>query len=336
MEDCELSEKVGFAIIGCGRMGSRRARTIINNKQAELICASDIIKDKAKALGKEFGCDYYQEYAGVLNHGNVDCVIICVPNKFHMPLSIKAMRARKHVWCEKPLGRNPEEASKMVEVASNNEVFLKTGSNLRYFPSVIKARELLNNDAIGEILFLRGWVGNNGEWLKDDWFSDADMAGGGTFLDNGCHLLDLTRLFLGEVKECTGKVATVFWSNVFPLEDNGFGIFSTSDGKQAFIQSSWTEWAGYMYLEVYGKGGYIIIENRNKQSKTIVGDKKGKRKIFDYSLQPSASYQLELDDFVKSIDRGNQPQASGYDGLRAVQMAYGIYESSRTGRTVKI
>jgi len=330
-----MPKKLKFAIIGCGRMGSRRAEAIKNHKEAELVCVVDSFKSKAEALGRKFCCPHYEDYRDALSCVDIDCVIVSTPNKFHRPISVKAMKMGKHVFCEKPLARNPEEALEMVEVASKSNVFLKTGSNLRYFLSVIKARELLHGKLIGDIIFLRGWIGNDGRHLKDSWYSDPEMAGGGTFLDNGCHLLDLLRLFLGEVEECMGQVVTAYWP-IFPLEDNGFAIFKTTDGKQSFIQSSWTEWNGYMYMEIVGEEGYIYIDNRNGLCKTIVGNREKMLEVFDYSLQSPTSYQLEFEDFIKAIREKRQPLASGYDGLRAVRMAYGVYESSKTGKTVKI
>lgn len=324
-----------FAVIGCGRMGFRRMKTIADHSDAELVSIVDENPHLAKELSEKFECNCFRNFKDVINDENVDCVVVSVPNKFHAPISIAALENGKHVFCEKPLASNPKEAFAMVQAAEEHRCFLKTGSNLRYFPNVEKAKTLIDHDMIGTTLYLRGWIGNSGEHISNSWYSSAEMSGGGTFLDNGVHLLDLVRLFLGEVETCFGEVATSYWP-ITPLEDNGFGIFRTSNGKTAFIQSSWTEWAGYMYLEIYGSNGSINIDCRNRQCITTLIEKSGERQLFDFSLLPPVSYEHEFDEYVKALRAGRQPLASGFDGMRAVQMAYGVYESSQTKRLVHI
>ena len=328
-----MSDKLRFAAIGCGRMGLRRAKTIIDHPDTALVCVADSDHEKAKAAAKDLGT----ESAGneeAINRKDVDCIVVSVPNKFHPSTVIPALNQGKHVWCEKPLARNPDDALQMVEAAIKSKAFLKTGANLRYFPNVQKARQLLSQQAFGEVLFVRGWIGNAG-WQLKSWFSDPDMIGGGAFLDNGSHLLDIYRWLLGEVVECIGYSTTAYWP-ISPLEDNAMGIFKFADGKLGFLHSSWTEWAEYMYMEIYGKEGYLRIDNRQSTSTATLGKRDGSREVFDYSKEPPQSYTLEFDDFVKAIRAGRQPLPSGFDGLRAVQMAQGVYESSRSGRSMNL
>jgi myo-inositol 2-dehydrogenase / D-chiro-inositol 1-dehydrogenase len=114
------------------------------------------------------------------------------------------------------------------------------------------------------------------------------------------------------------------------------GVFKFANGRLASLHSSWTEWAEYMYVEIYGKEGYIRIDNRLPSCLTTHGRKDGPAEVFDFSKDPPQSYALEFDDFVKAIRGKRQPQPSGLDGLRAVQMAYGVYESSRSGKSVPL
>jgi len=258
---------------------------------------------------------------------------VAVPNKWHLETVVASLEAGKHVFCEKPLARNPDEARAMVAAADRAGKTLKTGSNLRFFPSLLKAKELLDARAIGDLLFLRSWIGHDG-WVRQRWFADPDVSGGGTFLDNGCHVLDIARWFMGEVRSCTGAVQTGLWP-VQPLEDNGFGIFEMAGGT-ATIQASWTEWAGYMYMEVYGKEGFVRIDNRGANCRTTLGDRSGKEEVFDFSAEPADSYQREMDEYVSAIHAGRQPIPSGSDGMRAVEMAWSVYESARTGRRVAL
>jgi predicted dehydrogenase len=328
-----MSEKLRFATIGCGRMGLRRMKSIIDHPDTELICVADSDNDRAKQVAKDTKTEHVI-VEDAITRPDLDCVVISVPNKFHPETVVPALENGKHVWCEKPLARNPEEGLQMVKAAIGSGSFLKTGSNLRYFPSVQKAKELLDKAAIGEVLFVRGWIGNAG-WQLKSWYSDSDTIGAGTFLDNGSHLLDIYRWFLGEPVECVGYSSTVHWP-ISPLEDNAMGVFKFANGRLASLHSSWTEWAEYMYVEIYGKEGYIRIDNRLPSCLTTHGRKDGPAEVFDFSKDPPQSYALEFDDFVKAIRAKRQPQPSGLDGLRAVQMAYGVYESSRSGKSMPL
>lgn len=309
-------------------------KAIRNHPETELVCLSDNDREAATRFSREMNCEFHKDWEAAVTRPDVDCVVVSVPNKLHHPIAVAALNLGKHVWCEKPLARNPQEALGIARAAANAQGYLKVGSNLRYFPNILKAKELLDSSALGEVLFLRGWVGNSG-WPVKMWFSDADLSGGGTFLDNGCHLMDIVRWFVGEPRACVGHVSTLHWP-ISPLEDNGMGIF-TFDGKmQAFVHASWTEWAEYMYLEVYGSKGYLRVDNRGKTCTTICGRQDGTQQVFDYSEVPPRSHDLEFEDFVRSVRNATQPRPDGFDGLRAVQMAYAVYESSRSGRRVEV
>ena len=329
-----MNAKLRFAVIGCGRMGLRRINLIRNHPLAELRYVEDSNDEVAKKVSRQVGCQYFSGWEKLLKCPDVDCVVVSVPNKFHHDVCIAALRTGKHVFCEKPLARNPVEAQEIVEELQRSQGSLKVGSNLRYFPSVLKAKELLDEDRIGKILFARGWIGHSG-WQVGTWYSDPEMIGGGTLLDNGCHLLDLYRWFLGEVESCIGFVSTTLWP-IAPLEDNAMAMFRFAEGKIAFLQSSWTEWAGYMYLELYGTRGILRIDNRGQSCTTILSDREGQNSVYDYSHEPPKSYLLEFDDYIKAILNGKQPLPSGFDGLRAVQMVYAVYQSARLGKEVKI
>jgi predicted dehydrogenase len=314
-------------------MGRRRARTIVGHPLARLVCVADVKEEDARSIASEHGVPWFRSYEEVVAWPDVDCVVVAVPNKWHLETVVASLEAGKHVFCEKPLARNPDEARAMVAAAEGAGKTLKTGSNLRFFPSVLKAKELLDARAIGDPLFLRSWIGHDG-WNQQWWFTDPDVSGGGTFLDNGCHVLDIGRWFMGEVRSCIGAVQTGLWP-VQPLEDNGFGIFEM-DGGTVTVQASWTEWAGYMYMEVYGKEGFVRVDNRGATSLAARGHRSGEQVVFDFSAEPANSYEREMDDYVRAICAGQQPLPSGFDGLRAVEMAWGVYESARTGRKVAL
>jgi predicted dehydrogenase len=324
-----------FAVIGAGRFAVKRADVINNlpSGRAELKAVVDVDLERAKTLAKKYNCEAFSDYHKLLEHDDIDSVIVATPNKYHCEISEAFLEAGKNVLCEKPITRNLEEAKKLVEAAKKSKAFFKTGSNHRYFPNVQKAKELLDQNKIGRLIFARGWIGNNGQYVQNRWFWDRELSGGGTFLDNGCHIMDIFRWLLGEVSECKGYTIHDVWPT--ELEDTGLALYKTVNGKVFFLQSSWIEWSGYMYMEFYGENGFIFVDSRFCNSVTL-GRRDGYYETFDFSSLPSVSHQLEILDFIEKIENKIQPIPSAYDGMRVVEMVQALYEASRTEKTVKL
>lgn len=318
-------------------MGKRRASAIVHNPNSELVCVVDNCITQAKSLAEQLDCEFYTNCDEAIKKDGIDAIIISMPNKYHADISTKSMTKGKHVFCEKPMAITSEEAKLMVKTALKEGVFLKAGSNVRFFSNIEKAKEIIHSGALGRVLFARGWIGHQGWNLKpSSWFTDPELIGGGTMLDNGCHIIDIIRQFMGETKECLGYCSTLLHKLPDTLEDNAVGILIGLNGAPALIQSSWTEWNGYFYLEFYGENGALYIDNRGTEAKTIIKKKSDDIQIFDYSKEPQISFQKEIDDFISSVRTGRQPLPSGYDGMRVVQIINGLYESARRGSKVLV
>jgi len=227
---------------------------------ARLVYTVDLDEKKARLAAVQSGCEYSTDYRTILDRGDIDCAIVATPNNVHAKASVYAMSRGKHVLCEKPLASSLEEAMRMVQAAEDNLVKLKVGSNLRYFPNVVQAKKTLEDESIGKLMFLRGWIGNSGSHLKGSWYSKPEIMGGGTLLDNGHHLIDLSSWFLGNISHAVGYVCTLVHDT--PSEDNAVAVLNTNEGTFALIQSSWTEWNGYTYIEIYGHKGSMMLDCR--------------------------------------------------------------------------
>ena len=145
--------------------------------------------------------------------------------------------------------------------------------------------------------------------------------------------MDIFRWILGEVSECKGYTLNNVWPT--ELEDTGLALYKTVDNKVFFLQSSWVEWSGYMYMEFYGTDGFIFVDSRFHNRATL-GNRDGYNETFDFSSVPPASHKMELLDFIEKIENKVQPSPSAYDGMRVVQMVHALYEASKTDKTVKL
>lgn len=324
-------------VIGCGGVGRRRSQIVLDEPGASLVAVVDIDQGRAEATARERGCDAMTDAHAAIARADVDAVVISTSNDQHAPLGIAALRAGKHVLVEKPLARQPDEAAELVAAARTSGRVLQTGFNHRFYPSVKKARELVREGAIGEPILCRCRYGHGGRTtFPQEWFTDKALSGGGTFLDNGVHALDLFRVFLGDFAEATGFVGNLVWQ-VQPCEDNGMGIFRTRDGKMAMLHSSWTQWEINFGFEIFGREGWLNCESNERL--TMGG------RVAHIGHPPTQSWNLvgsersfadDFAEFAAAVREGRDPDATGEAGLAAVEMAHAVYEASSSGRTVRL
>ncbi len=314
-------------------MGARRAHAVAKHPDTTLVSVTDVDASLAREVAASLDCDVAADVKALVARTDLDTVVVCSPNRLHMPHAIAAMENGKHVICEKPLACTPAEAVTMVQAAERCSVTLKVGSNLRFFDSVQKAQELLSAGSVGEPFSLRGWIGNDG-WAAKSWFIDPALSGGGTILDNGCHLFDLARWFVGDAKTCTGSTYSLYWDAA--VEDNGVGLFTIGSGGFAVIHSSWTEWTTYFCFDVYGPEGVVTVENRLPTRRTTLVRRDGVRRVFDFTAPMNDTYGMELAAYVDARRLGTPPEPTGMDGLRVVEMADAVYRSAASGSAVVV
>jgi predicted dehydrogenase len=301
---------------------------------------ADIDEHHASTTASSVGASSTLDWRQIIDHSGIDAVVVCTPNKHASPIGVAALEAGKHVLCEKPLGRNSTEAERLVATARAAGLTLKTGFNHRHHPAISKAHTLCTNGDLGPLLTVRAAYGHGGRPGYDtEWRADPDLAGGGELLDQGVHLIDLARWFLGDFVAATGVTATWFW-DVHPLEDNCFALLRTGDGKVANIHSSWTQWKNLFRFEVFGRDGFILVEGLGGSygaERLTFGRRlptSGPPVIQDFLFEgEDVSWALEWQEFTHAIAEHRPPLGDGCDGLAASDVVEAIYASSRDGTT---
>jgi len=328
-----------FGLIGCGDIGQIRARAVAQAGPFRLTAVSDLVEDRARSLASRHGAAVERSWQALVARKDVDVILVSTPPTLHATMCVQALQSGKHVLCEKPLARTPTECKDILKAAEANQRLLATGFNYRFFPSIQKARALLDSGLIGELDHVRSYAGYSAATHSHSWLRDADVMGGGALRDNGIHLLDLTRYFLGEVAEVQGFATDVSWR--FPgCEDNGFALLRSSTGKIASLQASWTEWKGYRFeIALYGTKGYIQAScfpmiTRVAWSQEVGG--RTRRRLYCFPLthfwERLRSYRwVVLQSFIQELRalaqelQGRPTElAKGYDGLRAVEIAHAV------------
>jgi predicted dehydrogenase len=325
-------------IVGAGLQGRRRAQALKAVGGSELVIVADVSLDAAAALAAHAGCRATSKWADVVAH-DVETVVVCTPPHLHAEIAIAAMTGGKHVLCEKPLARKVDEARAMLRTARESGVRLGCGFNLRHHPGIRQARRWHEDGAIGEIDWIRCRYGIGGRPGYDrNWRARAGISGGGQLMDQGVHLLDLCRWFLGDFAEVSGMTAARFW-DIAPLEDNAFALLRTARDQVASLHASWTQWKPLFSFEVSGHDGYLLVDGLGGAygtERAILGRRDFAAPFHEEIVEfrgEDRSWDEEWRDFAAAVQEGREPMASGEDGLAALELAHAIYESARSGKT---
>jgi predicted dehydrogenase len=326
---------LSVAIVGAGGIGRIRANSILESKQGNVSWVADVDVRRAEELAMLSHARPTANWRDAISDPTVDCVVVSTPTKFHAEIATEALESGKHVLCEKPLARDVQEARAVVEAAERTNRVLKTGFNYRQMAHVRKAQELLKAGAIGSPYFLRCRYGHGGRpHYEDHWCTDADLSGGGVLQEQGIHIVDLIRVFLGEPVRVMAEVQRYFWP-FRQTEDNCFCLFKTAIGQVAQIHVSWTQWKNIMEIEIFGPDGYLLLEGRDghygPQCLTL-----GKRQpthgkpveeMFTFEHAES-SWDREWQEFARMISNGSERHSAALQGLQTQELVDAAYRSA--------
>ncbi|MBE0558435.1 MAG: Gfo/Idh/MocA family oxidoreductase, partial [Proteobacteria bacterium] len=208
----------GVAIVGCGLVGRKRAQAL---GRARLVACADIAFERSRELAATVpGAYAASDWRELVGRTDVDIVVVSATNDVLAEVTKAAILEGKHVLVEKPAARSVGELDSVIEAERNAGVSVRVGFNHRYHPALQKAHELISNGEAGELMFIRGRYGHGGRLgYEKEWRADPLISGGGELLDQGIHLIDLSRWFLGDFPSVNGIAQTAYWD--MPVEDNG-------------------------------------------------------------------------------------------------------------------
>ncbi len=327
---------IRIGIVGAGLIGRKRAEAIASlsaNLKVDLV--SDIDGEKAAALGLSCNAASCVDWRDLTRRDDIDGVIVATPNKFTREIALSALEHGKHVLCEKPLGRNAGEAEAIWSKAKERGLILMTGFNHRFHSAIHAAKKVADEGGIGKIYIMRAVYGHGGRpGYEKEWRASRDICGGGELLDQGVHVIDLFRWFMGEFDEVFGNVETFYWD--MEVEDNAFAMFRTGRGQVATMHTSWTQWKNKFLLEIIGEKGYLVMDGLGGSygmEKLIIGKRKVSGGAPDEEIiefpGPDISWREEMKEFALAIMENREPIGSGYDGVMANRLIGAVYESAR-------
>lgn len=328
---CILTPKPSLraAIVGCGLIGRKRAGAL---PAGTVTVCCDVSAERATQLAAATrGAAPSVDWEATVCRGDVDAVFVATTHDQLAPVAAAAAAAGKHVLIEKPGARSVGELDAVAAAAAKSGALVRVGFNHRYHRAFRKAREIFESGALGEMMFIRGRYGHGGRPGYDrEWRAVPALSGGGELIDQGAHLIDLSRWFLGDFPGVRGSARTYFWD--MPVEDNGFLLLETARGQVAFLHASWTEWKNLFSFEISGRAGKLEISG--------LGGSYGPERLTWYKMSaemgppetsaweyPMAddSWHAENTAFLEDIRLVRQPDPGIADAQAALRIIESVY-----------
>jgi myo-inositol 2-dehydrogenase/D-chiro-inositol 1-dehydrogenase len=339
-------KKTKVAILGAGFIADIHAESYKRFvPEAEIVAVYTRDKNKADAFAAQHQIPKsFDDLDAIIGQSDCDVVDICLPNFLHHEATLKAAAAGKHIIIEKPLAVTLEQADEMIDVCKKSGVKLMYAEELCFAPKYERAREMVNEGAVGDIYMLKQSEKHSGP--HSDWFYDINLSGGGVLMDMGCHAIAWFRWMLKneKVKSVYASMSTVLHKGRTKGEDNAVVILEFENGVTAVAENSWAKHGGMDdKSEVYGTGG-VIYADLFMGNSSLAYSKNG----YGYALEKADTtvgwtfpifeeafnqgYPHELKHFIECVQQNKEPKVSGEDGRAVLEIIYAAYASAGEGR----
>jgi len=296
------------------------------------------IYDANPARGEEWAeklqTRFYAGADALLAEG-LDGAVVCAENVNHRPL-VEACAGRVGaILCEKPIATSIADAQAMIDICKKSETKLQIAFPVRFSQAIRQLKAQLDAGTLGEIYSAK--CTNHGS-MPGGWFTDQKLAGGGAVIDHTVHVIDVLRWLWGaEVTEVYAEIGDSLLHPGLGIDDAGLLSFQLSNGVYGTLDTSWSRPKSYptwgdVKIEVLGEKGLVRVDAFN-QHVAVSSDKTGKTSWAGWGSNIDAGLMA---DFVEMIREGREPSITGYDGLKALEVALAAYESARTGSPISL
>ncbi|NLV91387.1 MAG: Gfo/Idh/MocA family oxidoreductase [Firmicutes bacterium] len=336
-------EKVRVALIGCGRVASVHADALRALDTTELVACVDIRRERAENFSEMYTdgkAQVFTDYKEALALDNVDAVQICLPHHLHAPVTIDALNAGKHVLTEKPMAITVEDMDAMIEAAEKNNKTLGVIFQNRYNDSTVAVKEAIDSGKLGKIIGARAfvtWKRTDEYYSQSDWKGTWDKEGGGTLIDQAIHTIDLMHYLIGMPTEISASYFTRD-HELIDVDDVAEALIRFDNGAKACLYANcYYVYDAPIYLEIVGEKGRAEI--RADKADIYIGNT---HTHVEPTIEPTtgktywgASHSRQIANYYESLLAGKTPDIDGRKGKVAAAMVLAMYESARSGETIK-
>lgn len=337
-------DMVNIGIIGCGKIAQiRHIPEYAANPNARLYGFFDVNQDRAKEIAQQYGAVAYESAEALLADPKIDAVSVLTPNFTHAQISIAALKAGKHVLCEKPMATTLADCEAMAAAAQETGRKLMIAQNQRLAGAHKKAKELLKEGAIGDVITFRTSFSHSGadNWSVDgrnSWFMDKNRSRFGAMADLGVHKTDLMVYLLGTgIAKASAVIGTL--QKTFPdgtpitVDDNAFCTYVMDNGVVGTMNASWTNYGREdNATSIYGTLGVMHIY-KDPDHAIVIERGPNEKEFYDTDAIQTNDNQTAsgiIDLFMDSIVNGAHG-ISGEDVLPAMRGIFACEESAEQG-----
>ncbi len=329
-------------IIGTGDIAKAHALGY-QTAGASIVAVCDVDESMLARRKQEWSVERaYTNYEDLLADPEVEVVSICTPNSMHHPITVAAAKAGKHVLCEKPVSLDLAQGEEMIRACDNAGVVFQVGHHLRSWIAAARAKTMIDRGDIGRVVSVR--FRQSHDWGGRDRvrgvFGSKAHSGGGTLLDNGCHLFDLSRFFAGDALDVHARIATLKFD--VEVEDTAVATLGFASGAIGTIEVAWTATGFQEGFWIHGTEGSLECDSRNGSNVLVhrfrtPGSPFGSATdVARYELNGLPAHSLHVANFLAAVDGTRDVICTGRDGWEAVRLVLGAYESAASGRPVVV
>src|SRR5665647_103643 len=334
------------AIIGCGNIFPMHAQSIKEVYNAKIVAVCDIKEDRAKVKAAQYDCSYYTEYKEMFSKQDIDVLHICLPHFLHAEVAIYAAKLGVHIFTEKPMSINLQDAEAMIKTAKDNKVTLGVIFQNRYNPGSRLIKRTLESGELGKILAGKlevTWNRSDEYYSHSDWKGTWDMEGGGVIIDQAIHTMDLMRWFVNSDIEYIDANISNRAHDIIQVEDSAEGVIKYKNGVvTAFHAINYYTYDAPVELELHcEKGTAKMIADKAivtlNDGREFIADK-NPNETFEYGGSVKGywgvSHTKQIANYYKCLEAGVKPEITGDDAVKTQKMICAIYDSGKMKKRI--
>ncbi len=343
----------GFGIVGTGMIAQFHAQAIEAIAGAKVVGCFDMAAERAQAFAEKNGCLAYSVLEEMLANQEIDIITICTPSGAHRDPAVAAARAGKHVLVEKPLEITLERCDEIINACEENNVQLGAILPSRFSGANLELKKAIEAGRFGTLtladMYVKWWR-TQAYYDSGGWRGTWKLDGGGAYMNQAIHNVDLLYWFMGDIAQVCGMTDTLAHERI-EVEDTGAAVVRFKNGAIGTLEATTSAYPGLLKkVEIHGTEGSAIIEQDSillwdfKDSKPEDAEILGKYAKTSESTggasDPSAisfiGHQKQFEEFIAAIEAGKTPAIDGYQGRKSVELILAIYQSSWEGKRIDL
>jgi UDP-N-acetyl-2-amino-2-deoxyglucuronate dehydrogenase len=337
---------IRFGIIGLGNIAPVHAAAIRSTSGTKLVALSSLEPEQGQAFAAQHGATWYTDYRDLLASPEVDAVAICTPHDLHLPMTLDAAAAGKHVLCEKPMARTTAECDAMIAACHQAGVTLGVVFQGRFERLSLALKGGLASGQLGRLL----WCSANTIWYRTDayyrsgpWRGTWAHEGGGVLINQAIHAIDLLLWLGGMPARITARTRTL--AHDIEVEDASLAILEYPDGRLGLIQATTLAFPGYPErLEFYGQNGSVVFHKGQARLEWHLAEPRrdwtDEAEVSSGAAAPmditAAGHTALYGDFAAAIQEHRAPLIDGCEGRHSIEVVEAIYRSAAAGQAVDL